>query len=250
MSSPQGSPDTRPWFQRGYRRSTVDMHIPDWDPAFLSRFDTAEYVDIVARAGFQQLMPYTNSCVGLALWKTKVGQMHANLHGRDMFGEIVAESRRRGLHTAAYFIVTRDNWAAENHPTWRLMPPTGNTHILDNRYGQLRSVLAESGSRLVGLSEILAVRQKLGPHFNLMVVAVEGAAPALKDFLASHPLPAGTMVALDGGGELARALGEDRLPTTFFLDERTTIRHINRGHGSGYRARATRWLSGMLATRQ
>jgi thiol-disulfide isomerase/thioredoxin len=101
-----------------------------------------------------------------------------------------------------------------------------------------------------GLSEILAVRQKLGPHFNLMVVAVEGDAPALKDFLASHPLPAGTMVALDGGGELARALGEDRLPTTFFLDERTTIRHINRGHGSGYRARATRWLSGMLATRQ
>jgi len=124
------------WPEQVYRRLLVDTHIPDWDPLFLSRFDTAEYVDIIARAGFQQLMPYTNSCVGLALWKTQVGQMHANLRGRDMFGEIVAESRRRGLHTAAYFIVTRDNWAAEMHPTWRLMPPTGNTHILDNRYGQ------------------------------------------------------------------------------------------------------------------
>ena len=100
-----------------------------------------------------------------------------------------------------------------------------------------------------GLAEILAVRQKLGPRFDLMVVAVEGDVPALKDFLASHPLPAGTMVALDGGGELARAFGEDRLPTTFFLDERATIRHINRGHGSGYRARATRWLSDMLEIR-
>ena len=58
------------------------------------------------------------------------------------------------------------------------------------------------------------------------------------------------MVALDGDGELARAFGEDRLPTAFFLDERATIRHINRGHGSGYRTRATRWLSAMLATRQ
>ena len=125
------------WPGQVYRRLLIDTHIPDWDPLFLSRFDTAEYVDTVARAGFQQIMPYTNSCVGLALWKSQVAQMHANLHGRDMFGEIVTESRRRGLHTVAYFIVTRDNWAAEMHPSWRLIPPSGNTHILtNNRYGQ------------------------------------------------------------------------------------------------------------------
>jgi thiol-disulfide isomerase/thioredoxin len=97
-----------------------------------------------------------------------------------------------------------------------------------------------------GLAEILAVRQKLGPRFELMIVAVEGDAPALQDFLASHPLPGETTVALDSDGTLARAFGEDRLPTTFFLDERTTIRRINRGHGSGYRARATRWLNELL----
>ena len=51
----------------------------------------------------------------------------------------------------------------------------------------------------------------------------------------------------DGG--LARAFGENRLPTRFFLDDRAIIRHINRGHGSGYRARARRWLTEMLATR-
>jgi hypothetical protein len=125
------------WPKQVYRRLLIDAHVPDWDPRFLSQFDTAKYVDTIARAGFQQVMPYTNSCVGLALWKTQVGQMHANLHGRDMFGEIVTEARRRGLHTAAYFIVTRDNWAAEKHPAWRLMPPSGNTNILThNRYGQ------------------------------------------------------------------------------------------------------------------
>jgi hypothetical protein len=124
------------WPSQVYRRLLIDTHIPDWDPLFLSRLDPAECVDTVARAGFQLLMPYTNSCVGLALWRTKVGQMHANLHGRDMFGEIVSECRRRGVHTAAYFIVTRDNWAAETHPAWRLQPATGNSRILENRYGQ------------------------------------------------------------------------------------------------------------------
>ncbi len=97
-----------------------------------------------------------------------------------------------------------------------------------------------------GLAEILALREKLNPSFALMIVAEEGDAPELKEFLVSHPLPAQATVALDGSGALARAFGEDRLPTTFFLDERTIIRHINRGHGSGFRARATRWLSGML----
>ena len=97
------------------------------------------------------------------------------------------------------------------------------------------------------LSEILAIRESLGSRFGLMVVAVEGEETALRNFFASHPLPTGTVVALDGDGTLARTFGEDRLPTTFFLDARMIIRHINRGHGSGFRKRATQWLSTMLA---
>jgi len=98
------------------------------------------------------------------------------------------------------------------------------------------------------LSEILAIRESLGPHFALMLVAVEGDVPALKEFVAGHALPAGSVVALDGDGVLARAFGEDRLPTTFFLDAQMIIRHINRGHGAGFRERASRWLSAMLAS--
>ena len=98
-----------------------------------------------------------------------------------------------------------------------------------------------------GLSELLAVRKELGQRFELVIVAVEGDVPALRMFFASHPLPARATVVLDGDATLARMFGEDRLPTTFFLDEDATIRHINRGHGSGFRARATRWLTEMLA---
>jgi thiol-disulfide isomerase/thioredoxin len=97
------------------------------------------------------------------------------------------------------------------------------------------------------LSEILAIRESLAPRFALMLVAVEGDVPALKDFVAGHALPAGSVVVLDGEGGLARAFGEDRLPTTFFLDAKAIIRHINRGHGTGFRERATGWLSTMLA---
>jgi thiol-disulfide isomerase/thioredoxin len=96
------------------------------------------------------------------------------------------------------------------------------------------------------LSEILAIRESTKAHFALMLVAVEGDVPALKDFVAGHALPAGSVVALDGEGVLARAFGEDRLPTTFFVDAKMTIRHINRGHGAGFRERATRWLSAMV----
>ena len=98
------------------------------------------------------------------------------------------------------------------------------------------------------LAEVLALRESVGAHFGLMVVAVQGDVPALRVFFAGHPLPAGTVLALDGDGVLARAFGEDRLPTTFFLDGKMFIRHINRGHGAGFRERATRWLSTMPAT--
>jgi thiol-disulfide isomerase/thioredoxin len=100
------------------------------------------------------------------------------------------------------------------------------------------------------LSEILAIRESLEPHFSLMLVAVEGDVPAVKEFVAGHALPAGTVVALDGEGVLARAFGEDRLPTTFFVDAKMIIRHINRGHGAGFPERATGWLSTMLASRR
>jgi hypothetical protein len=123
------------WPGQVYRRSLVDMHVPDWDPNLLSRFDPVDYVGTIANAGFQSLMYYAISCAGLCMWRTKVGQIHRGMDGRDYFGEIMDECSRRGLHRVAYFHVVYDNNQFEKHPDWRFQPEEGLDKILEGRYG-------------------------------------------------------------------------------------------------------------------
>ena len=75
------------WPDETYRRSLIDMHVPDWDPVLLSKFDPVDIVKTIADAGFQSVMPYGNSCTGLTYWRSKIGQSNANKKGRDFFGE-------------------------------------------------------------------------------------------------------------------------------------------------------------------
>ena len=126
---------TTKWPDNVYRRLLVDMHVPDWHPDLLSRFDPVDCVATIARAGFQSFEQYAISCAGLCLWPTKVGQMHANMGGRDYFGEVLEECRRHGLHTVCYFHVIWDNWAYEKHPDWRVRPAGGDDKIMQGRYG-------------------------------------------------------------------------------------------------------------------
>ena len=91
------------WPWRTYRRLLVDTHVPDWDDRLLASFDPADYVSTIAGAGFQSLMQYANSHVGLCLWRTKIGQMHRNMKGRDYFGEVMEQCHRHGLHRIAYY---------------------------------------------------------------------------------------------------------------------------------------------------
>lgn len=123
------------WTDQVYRRFSVDIHVPDWDPALLSHFDAAAYVDCMMRGGIQSLLQYTNSHVGLCLWRTEIGQRHANMGERDFFGEVVRACRDRGVHPLAYFSVIFDNWAYETHPDWRILPADGYESHLQGRYG-------------------------------------------------------------------------------------------------------------------
>jgi hypothetical protein len=107
------------WPGSVYRRFSVDIHVPDWDPALLGRFDAAELVETLVRGGVQSHLQYTNSHVGLCLWKTKVGRRHAAMKDRDFFGEVVAECRKQAIHPLAYFSLIHDNWAFEFHEDWR-----------------------------------------------------------------------------------------------------------------------------------
>jgi len=52
-------------YQQGYRRMLVDMHIPDWDPAFLAKYDPAAMAALFERAHLTSVMLYCKSHVGL-----------------------------------------------------------------------------------------------------------------------------------------------------------------------------------------
>lgn len=123
------------WPRDVYRRYSVDIHVPDWDPRLLGNFDASKFVAAIARGGLKSFLMYTNSHVGLCLWRTNVGHRHAAMKDRDLFGEVVAECRRRDVHPLAYFSLIYDNWNYEHHPDWRITPAGGNNAQLDGRYG-------------------------------------------------------------------------------------------------------------------
>jgi thiol-disulfide isomerase/thioredoxin len=86
-------------------------------------------------------------------------------------------------------------------------------------------------------------------RFQVIVVAVEGDLPRVRAYFAERPALADMIVAFDPGAQAAHRWGEERLPTTFFVDRAGIVRHINRGHGAGFRARAARWLQGLIEAR-
>ena len=138
-SAPQATGQIPPrkveWPSQTYRRLLVDTHVPDWDANLLANFNAADYVATIAGAGFQSWAQYANSHVGLCLWRTKLGQMHRGMKGRDYFGEAMEEGRRHGLHRVAYYSLVFDDWAYQSHPEWRILPENGYDRILFSRTG-------------------------------------------------------------------------------------------------------------------
>ena len=97
------------------------------------------------------------------------------------------------------------------------------------------------------LGDLVALRADLGPRVHVLLIDVEEDPAPVRRFLAGTRLPEGVQIALDRTGAVARRWGQDRFPTTFLVDEKGVIRHINRGWGTGYRERLGRWLRAMLA---
>lgn len=131
-TQPQGA---AAWPNDAYRRILVDTHVPDWDERLLSRFDASRYVTTIAQAGFNSVMQYANSHVGLCLWPSKIGQVHRALKGRDFFGEVMNECTKRGLHRVAYYSLIFDIWAYDTHPDWRTQPDEEAKEFFAGRTG-------------------------------------------------------------------------------------------------------------------
>jgi len=122
---------------RGSRRILVDMHIPDWDERFLSKYDPVKMAEHYQAAGLNHVMFYCQSHVGLCNWPTQTGRMHAGLRGRDVVGEMLDELRKRDIDACAYYSVIYNNWAYLEHPEWRIVPSSdiSDGSFAGQRYG-------------------------------------------------------------------------------------------------------------------
>lgn len=104
-----------------HRRLLLDMIVPDWDEAFLSRYDPVAYARMVADTGVDSVMVYAQSHVGLTYWPSSTGHRHPALGGRDWFGDTIRVLHARGVHATAYYSVIFNNRAAEEHPDWAMV---------------------------------------------------------------------------------------------------------------------------------
>ena len=119
------------------RRLLIDMHIPDWDEAFLARYDPASIALAAERVGAEGVMLYFQNHVGLCFYPTAAGVRHRAAWSRDLAGEALAALRSRGIPVCAYYSVNFNNRAWLDHPKWRLQPaaPTTVGALPRERYG-------------------------------------------------------------------------------------------------------------------
>jgi hypothetical protein len=117
-----------PWIESSYARLLIDNHITEDDPSFMSRFDPHAYVEKVKLSGVDAAMVYACCHNGNCYYPTRVGHMHANLQGRDIFGETVALLRDAGITPVAYYTTVYHNHSAQTHPTWRMQDAAGHQH--------------------------------------------------------------------------------------------------------------------------
>lgn len=124
-----------PWYKRAYRRNVIDMHIMDWNPEFLSKFDPDAYVERLKTAKAQSAVLYAHSHVGLCYFPTKIGKTHAVYEGKDLLARTVDGLRKNGIAVVLYMSLIHDTWAYRNHDDWKIRRADGNGAADGSRYG-------------------------------------------------------------------------------------------------------------------
>ena len=115
-----------------YSRLLIDNHISDHKPEYMKRFSPEEYVRLVKCSGVESSMVYACDHNGNCYYPSKVGHVHNNLGGRDIFGETVALLKQNGIVPVAYTTVTYHNDCARKFPAARIVDMRGNRR--DGRY--------------------------------------------------------------------------------------------------------------------
>ena len=102
------------------------MHIDDWDPEFLSKFDPEVYVNNLKLAKINNAMIFFQSHVGLCYWPTKSGKIHNAFLGReDLIRKTVELCHENGIAVTAYYSLIYDTYQTDLHPDWSIVDPDG-----------------------------------------------------------------------------------------------------------------------------
>jgi hypothetical protein len=133
--TPKKLPTNLHWFEHAWRRAVIDMHIPDWNDAFLSEFDPDNYVEQLVKSRAQSIVLYAQSHVGLFNYPTKVGRQHRGLKGRDVVGDLLTRCHQHNIACILYVSVIHDRWASDQHPEWRIVHPNGGYFGENSRHG-------------------------------------------------------------------------------------------------------------------
>jgi thiol-disulfide isomerase/thioredoxin len=95
------------------------------------------------------------------------------------------------------------------------------------------------------MPELERLRRRFGDRVDFVSIAEEDDAKRVQEYVALLGL--GSRVLLDGDRSAFARLGAHRLPTTYVIDGKGVVHQINHGHGPGYEARLTKWISQLLA---
>lgn len=114
------------WYSDLYRRHLCDMHIDDWDDAFLKEFSPETYVNALQTAGINYAMLYLQSHVGLCYYPTKTGVMHRSFIGREDAMRRTAElCHEKGIRVCGYYSLIYNTREHDRHPEWRMLTEKG-----------------------------------------------------------------------------------------------------------------------------
>ncbi|MBE6550060.1 MAG: hypothetical protein E7670_06490 [Ruminococcaceae bacterium] len=131
--------ENKSWFSNSYRRNLVDMHLEDWDSAFMSEFDPEAYCENLKKAKIKSAMIYFQSHVGYCYYPTKSGKMHSALIGReDAVKRLVDLCHENGIDVIGYYSLIYNTYERLRHPEWRMQSASGSDKSgmwLGSRYG-------------------------------------------------------------------------------------------------------------------
>ena len=120
------------WYEKSFRRHLCDMHIDDWDSEYMSKFSPEEYYENLKRENVQSVMIPLQSHTGLCHYPTKTGKMHNSFIGKeDAMKRFIDLCHEGGISVVAYYSVTYNNWAHDNHPDWRMLTTRGTSMFGD-----------------------------------------------------------------------------------------------------------------------